>query len=425
DLTETWIFEATGVAVAGQYDNIGTAEGTPPAGEAVNDSDESSYFGSDPAIQIVKTGTFDAGEDGVANVGELITYTFTVTNVGNITLTEVTVTDPLMGLGPITYVSGDANEDGKLQLSEIWSYAATYAVTQVDIDAGSVENLATADSKESGPDDDPETVTLPQSPAIQVVKTSDAPDGIVERGALVTYTYVVTNIGDVDLFNVVVTDDKLGVVGTLEMLAVGASETLTASANLNDTTTNVVVATGEDKNGEEVSDDDTLTVETFVPFTQVDLAIEKFVSGTTFKPGNVITYTLHYQNLGTRPASDFTIVDDFDERYVSVLDANGGLVADGKITWIIAGPLSADDGVKSLAYTVRVKADMPTGTTKVGNIVVISHPDDYDLTNNRGEATITVKEEPFLPFTGGDAMLLLLVAFLSAVAGLFLRRRTA
>ncbi len=263
------------------------------------------------------------------------------------------------------------------------------------------------------------------NPAIRVVKSSDAPDNFVARGTLVTYTFVVTNVGDVDLFNVVVTDDKLGVVGTLETLAVGASETFTASATLNDTTTNVVVATGEDKNENEVTDQDTLTVETFVPFTPLDLAIEKIVSNATFEPGDVVTYTLRYRNLGMRPATGFTIVDDFDERYVSVLDANGGVVANGKITWTIAGPLTSADGLQTLTYTVRVKADMPNGTTTVGNIVVISHPDDEDLTNNRDEASILVKEEPFLPFTGGDAMLLLMVAFLSAATGLFLRRRAA
>ena len=41
----------------------------------------------------------------------------------------------------------------------------TYAVTQADIDAGFVYNLATADSTECGPDTDEETVTLPQFPS--------------------------------------------------------------------------------------------------------------------------------------------------------------------------------------------------------------------------------------------------------------------
>ena len=49
-------------------------------------------------ITIEKTAdptTFDA-------VGTPITYTYVVTNNGNVTLADVTVTDPQAGLGPIT-----------------------------------------------------------------------------------------------------------------------------------------------------------------------------------------------------------------------------------------------------------------------------------------------------------------------------------
>jgi uncharacterized repeat protein (TIGR01451 family) len=383
-----------------------------------NEDDETVASVPRPALTLVKSAspaTYDS-------VGDVITYTYTLTNSGNVTLS-----------GPFTIEDDRATvtvtqpADGMLSPGESTAGAASYTITQADLDAGSVMNTAMGhgffgetpvDSNE-----DDETVTAEQRPAISVVKTSDAPDGFVAQGTSVQYTFVVTNTGNVTLYNVVVTDDKLGVVGTLEMLAAGASATFTASAVLENTTTNVVVATGEDKNGEEVSDQDTVTVETFAPFTPLDLAIEKTVSNATFEPGDVVTYTLRYQNLDARAATSFTIVDDFDERYVSVLNANGGIVADGKITWTIAGPLTSADGVQLLAYTVRVNADMPTGTTKVGNTVVISHPDDDDLTNNRDEATITVTEEPFLPFTGGDATLLLMVAFLSAATGFFLRRR--
>ena len=44
DLTETWIFSASGTAVAGQYHNTGTATGTPPAGPNVTAADDSWYF---------------------------------------------------------------------------------------------------------------------------------------------------------------------------------------------------------------------------------------------------------------------------------------------------------------------------------------------------------------------------------------------
>ncbi|MBV8235940.1 MAG: hypothetical protein JO075_09605, partial [Acidimicrobiia bacterium] len=46
-------------------------------------------------------------------------------------------------------------------------------------------------------------------------------------GQTVTYSFQVTNTGDIDLTNVQVSDDKLGPIGTVASLPVGASTTLT------------------------------------------------------------------------------------------------------------------------------------------------------------------------------------------------------
>ncbi len=58
DLTETWIYEASGTAITGNYSNTGTAYGdfTDGAGNVESDTatDGSSYFGADPQISIVK-----------------------------------------------------------------------------------------------------------------------------------------------------------------------------------------------------------------------------------------------------------------------------------------------------------------------------------------------------------------------------------
>jgi hypothetical protein len=45
DLTETWIYRASGTAKAGQYANTGYVTGTPPAGPDVSDDDPSHYLG--------------------------------------------------------------------------------------------------------------------------------------------------------------------------------------------------------------------------------------------------------------------------------------------------------------------------------------------------------------------------------------------
>lgn len=170
-----------------------------------------------------------------------------------------------------------------------------------------------------------------------------------------------------------------------------------------------------------------------LPFEPPDLAIEKVADVQDADPGDLVTYTLTYRNVGEGSASDFTIVDDFDERYVTVVDSAGGTVADGKITWNLPGPLSAEDGDQTIVYTVRVNADMPEGITLVENTVVISHPDDENPANDSADETVTVDnpalpfteeptpEEPFLPFTGGDIGLLGLAALFAMAAGAMLR----
>ncbi|MCL4205900.1 MAG: DUF4347 domain-containing protein, partial [Pirellulaceae bacterium] len=173
------------------------------------------------AIVLVKTGTFGAGANGVADVGELISYTFTVTNTGNVTLDNVVVNDPLPGLSTITFAGGDTNSNNALDVGEVWTYTATYAVTQADIDAGSVTNLATvtADDPNDDPvtDDDDHDEPLPQNPGISIEKATNGQDAdaatgpLVPVGSTVTWTYVVTNTGNVPLANVTVTDNVAGV----------------------------------------------------------------------------------------------------------------------------------------------------------------------------------------------------------------------
>ena len=101
DLTETWIYEATGTAIAGQYNNIGSAEGYGPAMDKVTDTDPSNYFGSGPAINIDKVTN---GSDGPnIHVGAPVTWTYTVTNTGNVALSDVKVTDD-QGVTPVLQV---------------------------------------------------------------------------------------------------------------------------------------------------------------------------------------------------------------------------------------------------------------------------------------------------------------------------------
>ncbi|MDX2024972.1 DUF5979 domain-containing protein, partial [Microcella sp.] len=91
-----------------------------------------------PAISLLKSvSSIDLGADGVLGVGDVITYAFTVTNTGNVALSNVRVTDDLatMAGGPISLAVG---------ASDSTTFTATYELTLADVTAGGVENTATA-----------------------------------------------------------------------------------------------------------------------------------------------------------------------------------------------------------------------------------------------------------------------------------------
>ena len=77
------------------------------------------------------------------NVGDEINYTITVTNNGNVVLTSIDVTDPLTGLNQTI-----ASLDPGVSVT----FNTTYVITQDDINAGQVQNTATAAYTYAGQD---------------------------------------------------------------------------------------------------------------------------------------------------------------------------------------------------------------------------------------------------------------------------------
>ena len=213
---------------AGEVENTATADSTQ---SGPDDDTETVDLPQSATISIDKEGTFnDENADLNADVGETISYTFEVTNTGNVTLTGVTVLDPLSGLSAIdcpatTVAVGDSI-----------TCTATYTVTQADIDAGEVENTATADSTQSGPDDDTETVDLPQSATISIDKEGTFNDENAhlnaDVGETISYTFEVANTGNVTLTGVTVLDPPSGLSAIdcpATTVAVGDSITCTAT----------------------------------------------------------------------------------------------------------------------------------------------------------------------------------------------------
>ncbi|MBE0529164.1 MAG: hypothetical protein IH629_08195, partial [Thermoleophilia bacterium] len=102
----------------------------------------------------------------VNTVGQLVPYSYIVTNTGTITLTNVTLADNNTDAQPVCVPVQPAT----LAPNGTMACTAEHTVTQAEIDAlGMVTNIATADSDETGPATD--TLEIPvRVPAIGVAK---------------------------------------------------------------------------------------------------------------------------------------------------------------------------------------------------------------------------------------------------------------
>ncbi|MCL4202701.1 MAG: FG-GAP repeat protein, partial [Pirellulaceae bacterium] len=173
-------YTAAGTALAGQYGNLATASGTDPIGQTPSDDDPSHYFGVNPAIQIVK---LTNGRDNDAptgpriQVGNPVTWTYQVTNPGNVPLANVVVrddngtpADPSDDFSP-AFVGGDANGNGLLDPGETWVYSAS-GIAQLGqyVNMGTV--TATDDTEtvpETVTDDNPDHYLGVEEPPVIVI----------------------------------------------------------------------------------------------------------------------------------------------------------------------------------------------------------------------------------------------------------------
>jgi uncharacterized repeat protein (TIGR01451 family) len=133
DTDETWIYTGTYTVTQAEMDAGGTIDKLMVADTAESPAD--SFTSQVPITQnpdiLV---SMDADVHNVNDAGDVINYTVTVENTGNLTLTNIAVIDnPDIGL---VYVSGDTDSDGELDVNETWIYTGSYTVTQDDIDAG-------------------------------------------------------------------------------------------------------------------------------------------------------------------------------------------------------------------------------------------------------------------------------------------------
>ncbi|MHC1776257.1 MAG: hypothetical protein AB9834_12700 [Lentimicrobium sp.] len=88
-------------------------------------------------IELAKTGTYiDNAPTGIYNAGDQIEYEFAVSNIGDLTLTDIIINDPKVSVtgGPIVSLApGDTDNT---------TFSAVYTITEADLIAGSLTNTA-------------------------------------------------------------------------------------------------------------------------------------------------------------------------------------------------------------------------------------------------------------------------------------------
>jgi uncharacterized repeat protein (TIGR01451 family) len=142
-----------------------------------------------------------------------LNYTITLTNTGDGAMTGVTPADeltqgtssfPLMLTGP----AGDAGTIGTFDIGEVWTYTASYAAGQARIDnGGDLVNTVSVTTAQTGAavQQASATTTVQQTPGLSIVKSANTA-GPVSVNNIVTYSYIVTNTGNITIRDITVND---------------------------------------------------------------------------------------------------------------------------------------------------------------------------------------------------------------------------
>ena len=333
-----------------------------------------------PDIGLIKTADISALSSPPVP-GELISYAFTVTNTGGVTLTNLTLSDVLPGIvmtgGPIAILAPGGVDTA--------TFTGSYAITQPDIDAGTVTNQATVTGTDpfdtpitdlsgtTNGDDVPLVTALAQTPSITLVKTATPSFSTpVAVDDTISYAFEITNTGNVTLTNVRLTDVLPGIVvsgGPIVSMVPGAvdSTTFTALYTLTQAdldagaVTNQATATGTPPAGPDVSDDSGSTAAdddpTVVPVGQSPgIELIKTVDSTDFDdgpdPGDQLRYSFTVTNTGNVTLANITLSDPLP----------GIVLSGGPIASLAAapGPGNVDSTTFTATYTPTA-ADISTG----------------------------------------------------------------
>ena len=419
----------SGTVVISVKVNAGTPDGTILENVAVMNYDDANGNpyeeepGSATTTVTAPVMTFNKSADVTsANPGDQITYTLSYHNTGTGIATGVVIKDTIPE--HVTFISSNpspSSVSGREYTYNVGTVAAGASgtvtiVVEVDAmvpDGTELTNVATFNYNDANGEPYPEksdsATTTVTAPVMTFTKTASAE--YADPGDEVTYTLAYANTGTGWATDVVVTDtipEHVTYVSSSPVydsvsgrtytwnvgdVAPGADETITITVKIDAGTPDGVDLTDyatfdySDANGNpypQMTDSATTTV------TSPVMTFSKSADVSQADPGDVITYTLHYENIGTGAATG-VVVKDTISAYTTFYDADPWYSsANGQTyTWDVGTVPAGDDG--SIILKVKVNAGTPDGT-QIPNMATM----DYDDANgNPGDqesddATVTV-----------------------------------
>jgi uncharacterized repeat protein (TIGR01451 family) len=368
-----------------------------------NSSSDSTPVVLVPDITITKS---DGGM--IATPGSVVTYTLTVSNVGNEDATGVVVTEAVPVNATFNSGSSTAGWNAAGTSYTIGNLAAgasatiQYAITvNSTVPAGvtQISNTATAaDDGSNGSDATPlnntasDTTPVIAAPDIRIIKF----DGGITTvpGGTVVYTLVIQNVGNQDATGVVVSEtvpanatfnsvlsssgwNAAGTSYSVGDLSAGATVAVTYAVTVASSLpagitqiTNTANVADDGANGADPTPGSNTSSDSTPVIAAPDVTIVKDDGGVTSLPGGTIVYTLTVRNVGNQDATGIVISE--------IVPANTTFnSASSTPGWNLAGttfnlPTLAAGGTITIDYAVTVDNPLPPGVIVIDNTASVT-----------------------------------------------------
>lgn len=391
----------------GTITNAATATGNPPGEEPVTSPPDETTVSAQqrPALSLVKhvenatTAAEAPGPGATFAAGDELRYHFTVTNSGNLRLANLRIDETrFTGDGGISepVCAADSLEPGA---STICAATADPA-TQGDADRGTIENTAVAvadAAAHAGVTSAPSSAVAAaeQVPAIHLDKLTDRDTFVA--GDDIDYTFRVTNVGNVTLTAVSITEETFTGAGALgeaacpeDALPPGAATTCTATYRATQADldrgeiSNTATATGHPPTGNPVVSQPSSAV--VAGAAAPALALDKGADVEEYVAGTDLTYTFVVRNRGNVSLDDV----DVEELAFSGSGALGDLLCDGE------GTLRPGQERRCTAAYTATQADLDAGSLDNRAVANATGPGGEPVTSNEDEAHLPGTQTPAL-----------------------------